>query len=69
MHGEQMTQPGLAECTTMPKMRGLRPTSMHSVFMAKGQQQEQQQQQQRADGIAHLRAHVVFLLCSYLGCY
>ena len=43
MHGEQMSKAGLAQCTTMPKMRGLRPSHMHSISMAKGQQQEQQQ--------------------------
>ena len=39
----QMSKAGLAQCTTMPKMRGLRPSHMHSISMAKGQQQEQQQ--------------------------
>ena len=40
MHGEQMTQPCMAQCITMPKMRGPRPSHMHSISMAKGQQQQ-----------------------------
>ena len=42
MHGEQMSKAGLAECITMPKMRGLRPSHMQSMSMVKGQQQQQQ---------------------------
>ena len=41
--GEQIGQPGLAGCITMPKMRGRRPSHMHIISLAKGQQQEQQQ--------------------------
>ena len=48
MHSKQMTKAGLAECITMPKMRGLRPSHMHSNSMAKGQQQEQQQPEEES---------------------
>ena len=44
MHSKQIGQPCLSRCITMPKMRGLRPSHVHSMSMAKSQHQEQRQQ-------------------------
>ena len=67
MHSKQITQPGLSECTTMPKMRGLRPSHMHSMSMAKGQQQEQQQPGREEPTASHQQSNRDFF--SMFPCY
>ena len=47
----------LHACITVTKMRGLKPSHMHSMCMGKSQQQEQRQQQQR--GVRTTRFHAV----------
>ena len=44
MHSKQMIKPGLAQCITVHKMRGLKPSHMNSMSVCKSQQHKQRQQ-------------------------